>query len=174
MTPGLLVSRQTKIRLHKASIHTPSHENKSCYKKFHNIYNTVMRASKKMYFDKNLKNAKRNPQKTWQLLKEAIGSTSNNSKINELIVNGEKITDTTKMANCFNKFFANAGKKIAETLPSSPIPPENYFIPNNSESLCLGTISPGEICDIIKASKSKVSTDIDGISMKLLTLISYA
>ena len=91
MTPGLLVSRQTKIRLHKASIHTPSHENKSCYKKFRNIYNTVMRASKKMYFEKNLKNAKRNPQKTWQLLKEAIGSTSNNSKINELIVNGEKL-----------------------------------------------------------------------------------
>ena len=99
MTPGLLVSRQTKIRLNKASIHTPSHENKSCYKKFRNIYNTVMRASKKMYFEKNLKNAKRNPQKTWQLLKEAIGSTCNNSKINELIVNGEKITDTTKMAN---------------------------------------------------------------------------
>ena len=49
-----------------------------------------MRASKKMYFEKNLKNAKRNPKKTWLLLKEAIGSTSNNSKINELIVNGEK------------------------------------------------------------------------------------
>ena len=104
-----------------------------------------MRASKKMYFDKNLKNAKRNPKKTWQLLKEAIGSTSNNSKINELIVNSEKIVDTSKMANCFNEFFSNAGKKIAQALPNSPIPPENYFIPNNTDNLCLGTISPGEI-----------------------------
>ena len=75
------------------------------------------------------------------------------------------------MANCFNKFFANAGKKIAQALPNSPIPPENYFIPNNTDNLCLGTISPGEICDIIKASKSKVSTDIDGISMKLLKTV---
>ena len=171
MTPGLLVSRQTKIKLHKASIHNPSNENVSCYKKFRNIYNKVMRASKKMYFDNNLKNAKQNPKKTWQLLKEAIGSTGNNSKINELIVNSEKIVDTTKMANCFNEFFSNAGKKIAQALPNSPIPPENYFIPNNTDNLCLGTISPGEICDIIKASKSKVSTDIDGISMKLLKAV---
>ena len=70
-----------------------------------------MRASKKMYFDNNLKNAKQNLKNTWQLLKEAIGSTGNNTKINELIVNREKIVDTTKMANCFNEFFSNAGKK---------------------------------------------------------------
>ena len=32
-----------------------------------------MRASKKMYFEKNLNLAKKNPKKSWQLIKEAIG-----------------------------------------------------------------------------------------------------
>ena len=43
-------------------------------------------------------------------------------KINELLVNGEQITDPIVMANSINAFFANAGKKIADSLPDSPIP----------------------------------------------------
>ena len=74
MTQGLLVSRLSKIKLHKISIQSPSTMNIERYKKFRNIYNSVMRASKKLYFEKNLKLAKKNPKKSWQLIKEAMGS----------------------------------------------------------------------------------------------------
>ena len=168
MTQGLLVSRLSKIKLHKISIQSPSTMNIERYKKFRNIYNSVMRASKKLYFEKNLKLAKKNPKKSWQLIKEAMGSQTQPMKINEIFVEGACITDPPQIANSFNKFFASAGKNVSNSVPPSPIPPEDYFIPNNTHNLELGTISPGEVADIIKESKSKVSTDIDGLSMKLL------
>ena len=168
MTQGILVARLSKIKLHKISIQSPSTMNIERYKKFRNIYNSVMRASKKLYFEKNLKLAKKNPKKSWQLIKEAMGSQTQPMKINEIFVEGACITDPPQIANSFNKFFASAGKNVSNSVPPSPIPPEDYFIPNNTHNLELGTISPGEVADIIKESKSKVSTDIDGLSMKLL------
>ena len=51
------------------------------------------------------------------------------------------------------------------------LPLKNYFLPNNTHNLTLVKISPGEIADIIKESKSKVSADIDGLSMKLLKTV---
>jgi len=171
MTQGLLVSRQTKLKLHKISIHTPSPVNIQSYKNFRNLYNKILRASKKLYFDKNLQLAKKKPKKTWQLVKEAINGNQNPKKINELSVNGTVIHDPESIANSFNKFFAGAGQKIADSLPESPITPESYLTPNDVHDLQLGSISPGEICNIIKESKSKLSTDIDGLSMGLLKAV---
>jgi hypothetical protein len=73
MTSGLLVSRRTKLALQKKSIASPTVTNISAYKNYRNIYNKLLRASKKLYFDNNLKKAQKNPKKTWSLLKEAIG-----------------------------------------------------------------------------------------------------
>ena len=127
MTQGLLVSRQSKIKLHKISIQSPNSSNIERYKKFRNLYNTVMRASKKMYFEKNLNLAKKNPKQSWQLIKEAIGDKKQSKNINEILVDGANITDPLQIANSFNKFFANAGKNVSNSVPPSPIPPENYF-----------------------------------------------
>jgi hypothetical protein len=63
MTEGLPVSRRHKILLHKKSLVDPSEPNISAYKTFRNIYNRVVRASKKLYFDNNLKKAKKNLKK---------------------------------------------------------------------------------------------------------------
>ena len=168
MTQGLLVSRLTKQKLQKISIHSPTPTNLASYKTYRNLYNSTLRASKKMYFETNLSLSKKNPKKTWQLLKEAISINSETKKINEIKLNNSSLTDPSSIANAFNKFFAGAGKNIADSLPDSPISPESFLSPNNSHDLHLGTISPGEICNIIQNSKSKLSTDIDGISMKLL------
>ena len=171
MTSGLLVSRLTKLKLHKLSIHSPSQSNIDQYKRYRNIYNTLLRTSKKLYFEKNLALAKKNPRKTWQLLKEATGGQQVTKKITELEINKQMITEPTELANSFNKFFAGAGMKIADSLPTSQISPEHFLTPNNAHEIHLGTISPGEICNIIKESKSKMSTDIDGMSMKLLKAV---
>ncbi len=53
MTSGLLVSRNTKLRLHKISIDNPSNTNITAYRKYRNIYNSVLRNSKKLYFESN-------------------------------------------------------------------------------------------------------------------------
>ena len=46
MTKGLLISRMTKINLHKKSINDPSTANLRAYRRFHNIYTKTLRARK--------------------------------------------------------------------------------------------------------------------------------
>ena len=54
MTGGLLISRSNKNRLHKLSITSRSIENSTTYRNYRNIYNSVLRASKKIFFWENL------------------------------------------------------------------------------------------------------------------------
>jgi hypothetical protein len=63
MTKGLLVSHNNKLHLHKKAITNPSIYNTQTYRNYRNLYNTVLRASKKQYFDQNLKLQAKNPKK---------------------------------------------------------------------------------------------------------------
>jgi hypothetical protein len=66
MTPGLLVSRRNKLSLQKKSIiNLVMYLNQ--YKQYRNLYNTVLRASKKMYIDDNFKKYQGNPKKNMGL-----------------------------------------------------------------------------------------------------------
>jgi Reverse transcriptase (RNA-dependent DNA polymerase) len=171
MTSGLLVSRRTKLTLHKKSISEPTAANISAFKSYRNIYNRLVRASKKMYYDSNLKKAKKNPKKTWALLKMAIGHPSKNEKIDKVTVENVEISSPTKIASAFNTFFAGAPKKIVNDIPQTNVPPESFLPPiNYPEFKFLGT-SQAEVVSIIRAMQSKSSTDLDGISMKVLKYV---
>ena len=61
------------------------------------------------------------------LTKEAIGDQKQSKSINEISVDGVNITDPLQIANSFNKFFANAGKNVSNSVPPSPIPPEKLL-----------------------------------------------
>jgi len=63
MTKGLLISRTTKLNLHKTSILDPSPHNILKYKTYRNLFNKILRASKKEYFESGLLKAKKNQKK---------------------------------------------------------------------------------------------------------------
>jgi hypothetical protein len=63
MTNGLLISRVEKANLHKKTLIDPSQSNITKYKKYRNVYNTLIRCSKKLYFINSLKASERNPKK---------------------------------------------------------------------------------------------------------------
>ncbi len=175
MTNGLLISRTTKIKLHKIALANPDPRNISAYKTFRNLYNTVLRCSKKLYFENNLNTHAKKPKKTWELLKEAIKTNNTNPKINSITVNGQNITNKTVMANEFNNFFTTAGMRISETVNptySTSLNPDDFIPPNpNPPQLELGAISPAVIVSTIQSFISKSSTDIDGLSTKILKSI---
>ena len=64
MTRGLLISRLTKIKLLKQSVKNPNKVSSEAYRKYRNIFNSVLRASKKLYYKDQLKNNSKNP---WKL-----------------------------------------------------------------------------------------------------------
>ena len=86
----------------------------------------TLRASKKMYFNANFEKAQKNPKKTWELIREAIGSDPKKSKISKITVQGQPIEDPNIIPNEFNKYFAKAGKdvRVVKSIGETNIEPE--------------------------------------------------
>ena len=73
---------------------------------YRNLYNRIVRAAKKLYFDKEFLKHSNNLKKTWDLLKYAINSENKNSfKISELFYNGIRYSDPKIVAEKLNEFF---------------------------------------------------------------------
>ena len=64
MTAGLMISRTKKLELCKLAARDRNNVTTEKYKKYRNLYNSLLRTSKKMYFDKNFDLFKKNPKKT--------------------------------------------------------------------------------------------------------------
>jgi hypothetical protein len=171
MTQGLLVSRMTKLRLHKMAIQSPTEANVTSYKRYRNIYNGLIRVSRKWYFDDGLKNSKKDPKKTWKLINEALNRSSSNEKIEKVKVNDDTLTEPADISNAFNSFFINAGKNISNSVPPTNKRPEDFLPVINPPDFLLGQISQAEVVTLIRANKSKLSSDIDGLTMSLLKFV---
>ena len=67
MTKGLLISRAKKNTLHKKAIINPTLYNEH-YKKYRNIFNSLIRISKQKSTDENFRKHAKSPKRTWDLL----------------------------------------------------------------------------------------------------------
>ena len=54
MSVGILISRKRKNYLSNISLKTPTTFNCAEFKKYRNLYNSVIRSAKKLYFEKQL------------------------------------------------------------------------------------------------------------------------
>ncbi len=171
ITQGILISRSTKLNLHKTSIISPTPENIAKYRTYRNLYNKLNRISKKLYYENNLKMAEKDPKKSWQILKEALNLPQKNSKIDKLKINGIEINNKKEIANHLNNFFADAGTQIYNSTHPTSKTPDSYLSPNEAPDLELHRTSPASIQNTIKLLQPKSSLDINGLSMKLLKSI---
>jgi hypothetical protein len=170
MTPGLLVSRNNKIKLHALSISKPTLFLQK-YKQYRNIYNSLLRASKKLYYDYQFKKFSKNPKRTWELINELSNGGKKQTPISKLDVNGKIIDKADEIADEFNNFFATAGKNVAESVPAVSKPPESY-IPNlETPDFVVGNEGPVHLTDILKSFPNKASLDSDSISLKLVKFV---
>jgi hypothetical protein len=92
-------------------------------------------------------------------------------KIDKLKCNATTLTKPTEIANAFNEFFSEAGVNIANSVNPTNIEPESFLNDALAQEFQLGRTSPAEIANIIQAFDCKLSTDIDGVSTKLLKAI---
>lgn len=170
MTNGLLISRANKNRLHKKSLNNPTPENIGIFKRYRNIYNSLIRRSRKDYYHHNLNIFKRNPKKTWSILKEAMGVEKGiQNEINDINVGGISISDKAQMSEEFNLFFSQIGKQISNSIQPTTVDPLSYInVPNNIPNLEFFPCSPAQIVTLVKNFENKSSPDLDGISINLL------
>ena len=172
MTKGLLISRCTKLELYKKSLKSHCPEHIRNYRNYRNLFNSLVRLSKKMYFDSGFCKFKKNPKKTWDLLKEATFGSKNKIEIKEINLNGSLTSDQNEISGGFNEFFTSVGKKIFESVEPVDRPPDDYQTNYEGPKLDLGTTGPIHTHEIIQSLITKSSQDIDGISTRLLKNIS--
>ena len=175
MTKGLLISRKTKISLLKSSLIDPTQLNKDNYRRYRNLYNTLLRTSKKMHIDSKLKRDSKNPKKIWDTIKEFTTGKSSNQTINK--INSQLnllLTDQTQIAEEFNTFFAGAGHKVANSIDPVNIDPMDYLKNKPpSPEMYINEISQGEFINIIEQMEPKSSLDLNGISTKIIKFVKY-
>ena len=97
-TTGLLNSSINKGKLFSLKMHNPTDENIRKYKTFNNLYNTLKRKMKTLYFKTILEENRNNSRKCWSILKFAIGKTNDKSSFPlSFNINNAKISDKSEI-----------------------------------------------------------------------------
>ena len=173
ITSGILTSRRKKIALSKSHFSSPSPLSLSQLKLFRNLYNKVIRAAKKMYFENELLANQSNLKKSWALIRLALNKKhSKDSSISKILVNNKEISDPQEIANNFNIFFSSVAATIVEDINPSDKPPDK--LSNDTVPLFKFSDSPVTGTEIIEATKllqSKKTLDLNGISVWLLQTV---
>jgi hypothetical protein len=174
MTPGLLISRKHKLELHKRALIDPP-TFLIQYKHYRNIFNSLLRASKKLHYDAKFTQFAKNSKKIWDILNEITGSKSKEKTNNIPLINanGRILNSPLDIANEFNSFFVKAGQNISENVPVTTRTPESFLNPPPTPipDFYIGSTSDIHVSDIIKSFPNKSSLDIDGLSLKLLKFV---
>jgi Reverse transcriptase (RNA-dependent DNA polymerase) len=174
MTNGLLTSRRKKNFLFKKQLARPSVENIQAFRNYRNVYNAVLRKSKKMYFEHVLKKFKTKPKKLWDILNTANGGCKSKSTIKEIEKDNTLYTKDNDIAEIFNDFFTEVGQKIQDEIEPTDKDPLSYFPENfNAPDFTINNTGPVHVIDVIKAMYNKSSSDCNNISMKLIKFVAY-
>jgi hypothetical protein len=169
-TRGLLVSRRKKLYLANRAARFPTIENKSLYSNFRNVYNRVVKESKKLYFDNEFEKHKSNLKVTWDLLRKAMRKNRIlKSSIQSININGSIIFEPKAIADHFNVFFTTIADTIAEEIHPTVRPPE-YPIDHNLPifNISNNPVTNFEVLTTFHQLNSKKSEDYTGISMYFL------
>ena len=172
MTAGLLTSRENKNKLHKTAVSDPSELNLNRYKTYKTLYQRIIRAAKKLHYQRKLEQNASNPKKTWETLNEILGKQRGSDTVSQIKINGVPEENIAKIADHFNTFFTSIGQEISDSVPPVTKPAEDYInydriVPD----LLLGNTTPEHVLKIIKQFKPKNSCDIQGVSTKMIKFV---
>jgi len=86
------------------------------FTKLRNEVNNSIKNVKRSYYYKTFETYNGNFCKTWETISEVSHRNSDKAAINELELNGAKITNSTEIAEGFNTFFAEIGLKLSRDI----------------------------------------------------------
>ena len=151
-TAGLVQSSVTKFKLLVRKLKLPSQENYNKYKQYCSIYNKLLRKSKAIYYHEKLQLAKYDMKQTWKFLKSVLNKSDECVELPRYFRDGNNIIeDKGEIADNFNKYFANIGNQIRNTVSRALTNCSEYFNPRNPHSIYLYPVTPS---DIITATRN--------------------
>ena len=134
-------------------------------------YKIEIKKTKHEYYAEKLKNARKNPKLTWEIIKEALNRKSKSEKYTSIIYNGKEITDDLETANIFSQFYKNTAVDKIKMLDSK-MQFEQFLNKDDkmTNTFNLQNVSRRDTWFLIKQVPPKNSHGFDGISSKLMNI----
>ena len=121
-----------------------------------------------MHYSNLILKYKDNIKKTWQVIKEALGKEKSSQSLPKtVLVNELSVTQSTSIAENFNKFFTEIGPKLAKNIKKSSQNFAHYLRKHLSE-LSEHPLSINELKDAFFALKINKNADYDNISFNIV------
>lgn len=169
VTPALRVSFKTKNKLYIRYKKVPILFNEIEYKKYSKLLKSLMLTAKKTYFHSQIDNNKHDIKKTWNILKECIGSKSRHPEINSLIAGDSVTHNKAEIAESLNEYFVDVGPSLDSNIPASAVNPTTYLRGVYRESFFLHPASLVEVKNCLsnlKKSSAAGHDDLKPLKMK--------
>ena len=158
-------SRKLCEKAHRSS-EKSDHER---YKKYRNVLRRIKSHVKREHYDQLFKKIGKNSQLLWSVVNSMIHKTHNRNEVTELNYAGQVLTKRTDICNALNEHFANAGKKVKDTIrESNGEKTEQDYVKRVTNCLLFSPVREMYVCKIVNSLKSKSSTGNDYISNVLL------
>ena len=146
------------------------------YNEYKTLKNEITRLTfngKKSYYDKYFSNNKDNLRKTWQGIKEIINVKSKNvNNISCISDNNVNVSDPTRIANCFNKFYVSIADNILKKRKYAGKKTYRDFLKNPlNNSFVLAEFTPQEIALLLKSLNPYKAYGPNSIPTKILHLL---
>lgn len=170
ITSGLLRCIRHRDKLYHKTRKYPDNEIINVtYKRYKQFCNNLLKKVKREYEKNEFEKNKKNPKKTWEVIKKL-------ANLNKPASNSELLTlcqNHMESVNEVNKHFANVGKTIAlqsiNELPLADLPPSSAPVNTNlPNSMFLFETNCDEIESIIIGLKQDCAVGWDGISTTLV------
>ena len=173
MTRGILNSINTKNMLYKIFIQADS-QNIDTYNNFKLEYinykatlRKSIRAAKRMYYLRLFTLHKNDIQKTWCLINSTITNKSKGKLHCEFDLDGKVITNSDEIADAFNEYFVNIGRKLSCQI--IPVHKHSHYLDNETKKrMKLEVVNEDNINEAINRLKNKSSYGHDEISNKII------
>jgi hypothetical protein len=181
ISSGIIKSIQFRDKLHLKLKQTPETSPNYLWLKnnlsvYNSIIKKIIREAKSKYYNSQFTKYKTDIRKTWKTISEIIqNSRGKHSVIKELLINGTKTSDLTKIVEKFNEFFVNVGPDLSNKIVQKrDIHYTTFLNKRILSSFNFRLVDTNYINKIIRSLPDKSSSGEDGISSKLLKFISPA
>jgi len=132
------------------------------YNVIKNFVTSLIRKAKSNYFNTKFKNNFNNPKETWKSLNSLTNRHKKRDVINEIRIGDETISESQKIAESFNEYFASIGSQIDANIPQTQQCPLEYMNSQTPNSFFVQPITSHSVSKIIHKLQNK-SCDLQTI-----------
>ena len=135
------------------------------FKKLRNEVNNAIKNVKKSYYYKTFEAYNGNSRKTWETINEVTRRKSDKAAINELELNGTRITNSTEIAEGFNKFFSEIGPELSRDIEEVGTSFDEYIY-QTSNCFSFQRVTQSHVLSHLNKLCKRKATGLDSVSAR--------